>query len=440
MPGTSTGSGPLRAGLGDRRAARGPGRPHATGTFTRKTDAPAGARDVGGDQYAAEDLAGDHGQPGRRAVQAHRLGPAVARRWRTGWWRAPAAASARPPRPARPAPRPASRRGREPAGQRGQAEGRHAAEEEPAPAEQVAEPAAEDEQHGVREAVAGDDEFEQGGLARVQVLSMVGRATLTMKKSIRGSAAPSSTVNSPRPLSAGGCRRAAPADGGVILAARAGPAVPARTTWGPKSARERLSRGAGLWRDRSRMPQCAALRRYQRPFIRVRGHLAGCGASAPDGIGHSGEPPRHELAAFLRSRRERITPEQVGLPRGRRRRTPGLRREEVAQLSAVGVTWYTWLEQARDIQVSVQVLDALARTLLLDPSERAHLFQLAGRGGPHARCPVPGQSDPLRGCWRSWSRSRPRPEQPVRHPGVQPHVRAAGGRPGRGCPPRTATA
>ncbi|MET9120784.1 helix-turn-helix transcriptional regulator [Streptomyces sp. NPDC004528] len=97
---------------------------------------------------------------------------------------------------------------------------------------------------------------------------------------------------------------------------------------------------------------------------------------------------RHELAAFLRNRRERIPPEQVGLPRGRRRRTPGLRREEVAQLSAVGVTWYTWLEQARDIQVSEQVLDALARTLLLDSSERAHLFQLAGAVDPTpaARC------------------------------------------------------
>jgi hypothetical protein len=99
---------------------------------------------------------------------------------------------------------------------------------------------------------------------------------------------------------------------------------------------------------------------------------------------------RHELAAFLRHRREHITPEQVGLPRGRRRRTPGLRREEVAQLSAVGVTWYTWLEQARDIQVSVQVLDALARTLLLDPSERAFLFQLAGAADPTpaTSCPV----------------------------------------------------
>ncbi len=98
---------------------------------------------------------------------------------------------------------------------------------------------------------------------------------------------------------------------------------------------------------------------------------------------------RRELADFLRSRRERITPEQVGLPQGRRRRTPGLRREEVAQLSAVGVTWYTWLEQARDIQVSAQVLDAVARTLMLDPNERAHLFVLAGLPDP-----VPGRDCP----------------------------------------------
>jgi hypothetical protein len=105
---------------------------------------------------------------------------------------------------------------------------------------------------------------------------------------------------------------------------------------------------------------------------------------------------RHELAAFLRHRREHITPEQVGLPRGRRRRTPGLRREEVAQLSAVGVTWYTWLEQARDIQVSVQVLDALARTLLLDPSERAHLFQLAGAVDPTPATTCPSITPALR--------------------------------------------
>ncbi|RSO12585.1 DNA-binding protein [Streptomyces sp. WAC 06725] len=103
---------------------------------------------------------------------------------------------------------------------------------------------------------------------------------------------------------------------------------------------------------------------------------------------------RGELAAFLRSRRERITPEQVGLPRGARRRTPGLRREEVAHLSAVGVTWYTWLEQARDIHVSPQVLDAVARALQMDRAERGHLFALAGAADPvrGTECAVVTQS------------------------------------------------
>jgi transcriptional regulator with XRE-family HTH domain len=87
---------------------------------------------------------------------------------------------------------------------------------------------------------------------------------------------------------------------------------------------------------------------------------------------------RRELGAFLRSRRERIKPEQVGLHSIRRRRTPGLRREEVAQLAGVGVTWYTWLEQGRDINPSAQVLDAIGRTLQLDSHEHSHLFTLAG--------------------------------------------------------------
>ena len=93
-----------------------------------------------------------------------------------------------------------------------------------------------------------------------------------------------------------------------------------------------------------------------------------------------GQQRRAELAAFLRARRERITPEQAGLPPGSRRRTPGLRREEVAQLSGVGVTWYTWLEQGRQINASPQVLGAVARTLLLDQAEREHLFRLADLG------------------------------------------------------------
>src|SRR5215469_13336958 len=86
---------------------------------------------------------------------------------------------------------------------------------------------------------------------------------------------------------------------------------------------------------------------------------------------------RAELAAFLRSRRERITPEDVGLAPGIRRRTAGLRREEVAMLAGVGVTWYTWLEQGRPINASTQVLDAVAQTLRLDQPEREHLYRLA---------------------------------------------------------------
>src|SRR5215472_18705364 len=87
---------------------------------------------------------------------------------------------------------------------------------------------------------------------------------------------------------------------------------------------------------------------------------------------------RDELRAFLRSRRGRLTPADVGLPdNGGRRRTPGLRREELAALAGVGVSWYTWLEQGRDINPSPEVLDALARTLRLDAAERTTLFALA---------------------------------------------------------------
>ncbi len=102
------------------------------------------------------------------------------------------------------------------------------------------------------------------------------------------------------------------------------------------------------------------------------------GAAAPVAKPAARAARRTELAAFLRSRRARITPQDVGMPPGLRRRTPGLRREEVAQLAGVGVTWYTWLEQGRPINASVQVLDAVARVLRLDPTEREHLYRLAG--------------------------------------------------------------
>src|ERR1700744_1599161 len=104
---------------------------------------------------------------------------------------------------------------------------------------------------------------------------------------------------------------------------------------------------------------------------------------------------RTELAAFLRARRERITPEDVGLLPGARRRTAGLRREELAQLAGVGVTWYTWLEQGRPINASVQVLDAIARTLRLDPVERAHLFRLADVPGAAGTVPPECTACPL---------------------------------------------
>jgi hypothetical protein len=95
------------------------------------------------------------------------------------------------------------------------------------------------------------------------------------------------------------------------------------------------------------------------------------------------EADRHqELTAFLRSRRARISPEQVGLPRGTRRRTPGLRRGEVALLAGVTPEWYSRLEQGRDIHVSGQLLESLASVLQLDANERTHLFLLALRQPP----------------------------------------------------------
>lgn len=91
---------------------------------------------------------------------------------------------------------------------------------------------------------------------------------------------------------------------------------------------------------------------------------------------------RMELASFLRTQRERLLPEQLGLPRRARRRTPGLRREEVAELIDISVTWYTWLEQGRPIQVSAEVLENLARIFRLSMDERVYLFQLAQRSLP----------------------------------------------------------
>ena len=90
-----------------------------------------------------------------------------------------------------------------------------------------------------------------------------------------------------------------------------------------------------------------------------------------------GERRRAELGEFLKARRARLSPGDFGMAPGSRRRTPGLRREEVALLAGVGVTWYTWLEQGRQINASTQVLDAVASTLRLARAEREHLYRLA---------------------------------------------------------------
>jgi transcriptional regulator with XRE-family HTH domain len=96
-----------------------------------------------------------------------------------------------------------------------------------------------------------------------------------------------------------------------------------------------------------------------------------------------------ELGSFIRERRGRVTPDDVGLPGGGRRRTPGLRREEVAQLAGVSMSWYTWLEQGRDMRPSPSVLDAIGRALRLTAAERAHLFHLA-----RVELPLPGPDYP----------------------------------------------
>lgn len=119
------------------------------------------------------------------------------------------------------------------------------------------------------------------------------------------------------------------------------------------------------------------------------------------------ERRRAELRDFLRTRRARVTPGDVGLMTSGRRRTPGLRREEVAQLAGVGVSWYTWLEQGRDINVSGEVLDAVGRALRLTEAERTHLYVLAGLRPPRVHGPAGAQVGPeLRRLLDSWA---PRP-------------------------------
>jgi transcriptional regulator with XRE-family HTH domain len=99
-----------------------------------------------------------------------------------------------------------------------------------------------------------------------------------------------------------------------------------------------------------------------------------------DALPDQADPRRGELGDFLRSRRERLSPKSVGLPDGRRRRTPGLRREEVAELAGIGVDWYIRLEQGRAVSPSLTTIEALARALRLSKVERVHLRALAATG------------------------------------------------------------
>ena len=110
--------------------------------------------------------------------------------------------------------------------------------------------------------------------------------------------------------------------------------------------------------------------------------------------GASEKQRREALAEFLRTRRERLSPEAVGLPTGGRRRTPGLRREEVALLANVGISWYTSLEQGREAKPSEPVLEGIARALRLSPEEEWHLFVLADRQPPSCIPPPAEQVSP----------------------------------------------
>jgi transcriptional regulator with XRE-family HTH domain len=101
-------------------------------------------------------------------------------------------------------------------------------------------------------------------------------------------------------------------------------------------------------------------------------------STAPLGESRVAPSPSHreQLGAFLRRCRARLAPAEVGLPGGRRRRTPGLRREDVAMLAGLSLTWYTWLEQGRGNRVSAEILERICVTLRLSADERAYLFGL----------------------------------------------------------------
>lgn len=104
---------------------------------------------------------------------------------------------------------------------------------------------------------------------------------------------------------------------------------------------------------------------------------------------------RTELGEFLKVIRSRSQPADFGFPAGKRRRTAGLRREEIAQLVGISPTWYTWIEQGREVNVSAEALDRLAVTLRLTRSERAYLFEMADRRDAQENLPERDEAPPL---------------------------------------------
>lgn len=123
---------------------------------------------------------------------------------------------------------------------------------------------------------------------------------------------------------------------------------------------------------------------------------APAGAATASGVARAphaavGESPARALGEFIRAHRERLSPLAVGLSTGSRRRTPGLRREEVAQLCGVSPTWYTWIEQGRPVSASADALARIAVALRLTRAERGYLFELAGERDPAE--PAPAAAD-----------------------------------------------
>ncbi len=109
-----------------------------------------------------------------------------------------------------------------------------------------------------------------------------------------------------------------------------------------------------------------------------------------------------ELGRFLMARRAEVSPNQVGLPDAGKRRTPGLRREEVALLAGVGVSWYTWIEQGRAENVSGEVLDSIARVLRLSENQRLYLRQLAGVQAVPLLPQAPPEAEAMRPFVENW--------------------------------------